>query len=195
MERDDTIALWATWQQAAANPSIDSAIRDLYQRIDAAIASRGPTCWQSGKCCKFDSYGHLLYVTGLEIAWFVGHAPGPAPGSGLGVSGTTGDGHKASSLPILTTHTAPASPASHARAQQPDACPYQIEGLCSTHTIRPLGCRIYFCQEGTQDWQHQLYEDFLAELRQLHDAHGLDYRYMEWRAGLTEAQAILTGDG
>jgi hypothetical protein len=50
-----------------------------------------------------------------------------------------------------------------------------------------MGCRVFFCQEGTQGWQQELYEQFLAELRRMHEDRGLPYRYMEWRAGLREA--------
>ncbi len=164
---------WRELRDAAARPEIDAALRDLYARLDAAVAARGPTCWQSGKCCKFDSYGHRLYVTALEIAWFqrqVEHADsaGRAPGSGR-------DHHP---LPVL------GSP------PYPDACPYQVDGLCTTHTVRPLGCRIYFCQAGTEEWQHQVYERFLDELRALHETHGLPYRYLEWRSGLAEGAAV-----
>ncbi len=68
-------------------------------------------------------------------------------------------------------------------------CPFQQARLCGVHPLRPLGCRIFFCQAGTQDWQQELYEVFLRRLRQLHESHDLPYRYMEWRAGLAEALA------
>ncbi len=68
-------------------------------------------------------------------------------------------------------------------------CAYQRDGMCSIHATRPLGCRIFFCQEGTADWQHELYERFLGDLRDLHTAHDLPYRYIEWRAAMTDAAA------
>jgi Fe-S-cluster containining protein len=68
-------------------------------------------------------------------------------------------------------------------------CAYQLGGMCSIHAARPLGCRIFFCQEGTDDWQHDLYERFLGELRDLHTAYDLPYRYVEWRAAMAEAAA------
>jgi len=70
------------------------------------------------------------------------------------------------------------------------ACAFQVGGMCSIHAVRPLGCRVFFCQEGTQDWQHDIYEAFMARLRALHDDRGVPYRYMEWRAGLAEAIAL-----
>ena len=150
MPHDDE-NLWAAWRAAAADPAVDQALRDLYGRVDAAIAERGPTCWISGRCCNFRAYGHRLYVTGLEIAWF------------------------------LQQVEAPRHPDT---AEATGACPYQRKGMCSTHTIRPLGCRIYFCQQGTEAWQQDLYEQFLTELRGLHEERDLPYRYMEWLAGL-----------
>jgi Fe-S-cluster containining protein len=72
------------------------------------------------------------------------------------------------------------------------ACPFQVERRCSIHTIRPLACRSFFCQLGTEDWQQQLHEEFLGSLRRLHDRFALPYRYMEWRSGLADALAHAT---
>jgi Fe-S-cluster containining protein len=63
-------------------------------------------------------------------------------------------------------------------------CPFQVGKLCRAHAMRPLGCRVFFCQEGTQAWQQELHEGFLGELRALHDRFDLPYRYMEWRRAL-----------
>lgn len=159
----DETHLWQQWAAAAASPALHQAIESLYADLSQAIAARGPTCWASGRCCRFDTFqgGHLLYVTGLEIAWVL------------------------------------AQPQLKAVARQPGdigpqgACAYQIDGRCSIHTVRPLGCRVFFCQQGTQDWQQDLYEEFLAQLRRLHDEHALAYRYMEWRQGLIQAASHM----
>ncbi|MEL7088597.1 MAG: hypothetical protein AAGL98_09200, partial [Planctomycetota bacterium] len=159
--------LWNAWRRAAALSVIDSALRELYAELDAAVAAKGPTCWTSGKCCKFDEFGHRLYVTGLEIAWFLQQVGSTSP------EGTNPNEPPSSGgirLPQFAEH--------------PGACPYQIDGLCSTHTVRPLGCRVFFCQQGTEAWQQDLYETFLRRLRLLHDEHDLEYRYMDWLAGL-----------
>lgn len=70
-----------------------------------------------------------------------------------------------------------------------EVCPFQVDRSCSTHAIRPLGCRIFFCQAGTEAWQQALYERYLDELRSLHDRHGVAYRYADWLALLDEARA------
>lgn len=180
---------WPTWQDAAKRGAIDSALREMYADLDAAVAECGPVCNASGRCCKFESYGHRLYVTGLEIAWYVMGVdelglevraePAQAP-----------DDSDAPPPPIPLQQFA-VNPNAQSPAPLPDACPYQIDGLCSTHTIRPLGCRVYFCEEGTEGWQQDTYERFMDRLKTLHEKHGLPYSYMEWRAGLIEAGRVL----
>ena len=74
-----------------------------------------------------------------------------------------------------------------------DGCVFQVGKMCGVHAVRPLGCRVFFCEQGTQQWQQDLYESMLARLRTLHDGHGVEYRYLEWRAGLTAARAARAG--
>jgi len=104
-------------------------------------------------------------MTGLEIAWFrslVG--PPPAKQSAGSVSLSVIDPKK-------------------------DGCPYQVDGACSVHRDRPFACRVFFCQEGSDDWQVKRYEAFQLEIKRLHEELGLPYRYMEWRRGLADAEA------
>jgi len=167
---------WRAWRDAALTPAVDASLRDLLERLDREVRDKGPTCWSSGKCCQFESYGHRLYVTGLEIAWFLAQ---PTPETPEVPSEIVGG------LPILT-------PSSGGEG----GCPYQVAKRCTAHAIRPTGCRVFFCQQGTSDWQQDLYERYLASLRALHEQHQVTYRYMDWMAGLSEAdQAIQTGDG
>lgn len=147
---------WPGWFAAAGDPGVDGELRAIFHRLQAEIEWRKPTCWISGKCCNFDTYGHRLYVTAMEIAWLLRQIP-------------------AQSLP---SHVDPHG-----------SCVFQVGKLCGVHSIRPLGCRIFFCQEGTGDWQHEVYERFQAELRVLHETRGIGYRYLEWRSGLIEAIA------
>lgn len=194
--------LWQIWQSAASDPAIDHAIATLYADVDAAIRDAPkdgphgpPVCNASGRCCKFDTYGHRLYVTGLEIAWFMRRVSGSGSRVPVGPQ-TVSDESSKLALPVIASgrgsleasiQTRGPSPDTHV----PDACRYQIDGLCSTHNIRPLGCRVYFCTPGTDAWQHAVYERFLDQLRALHADHDLAYRYMEWRGGLVEADRWL----
>ncbi len=188
-------ALWRAWAEAVRRPTVEGELRRLYADLDAAVTTRGPTCWASGRCCRFDEYGHRLYVTGLEVAWFLARAESPNSttqgGNGAGHGGTHHSDHRGlARLAVL-----PARQADDGSALHQTGCPYQIDGLCSVHAIRPLGCRIFFCQRGTESWQQDLYEAFLGRLRRVHEAHGLGYRYMEWRAGLAEARQARENDG
>jgi Fe-S-cluster containining protein len=61
--------------------------------------------------------------------------------------------------------------------------------MCSVHQSRPFACRVFFCQEGSDDWQSEQYETFQSTMKNLHEKLGLPYRYMEWRSGLADAQA------
>jgi Fe-S-cluster containining protein len=64
-------------------------------------------------------------------------------------------------------------------------CPFQVSNLCSVHSIKPLGCRVYFCDRSAQQWQQELSERSLQEIRAIHDEHGIPYRYGEWRSMLS----------
>ncbi len=63
-------------------------------------------------------------------------------------------------------------------------CPFQVANLCGVHAVRPLGCRVYFCDRSAQDWQRELSERAIAQVRAIHDRHGIEYRYGEWRSML-----------
>ncbi len=156
---------WSAWNAAAADPAVDAAVRSLYADLNAAVTERGPTCWQSGNCCHFRDFGHRLYVTALEVAWFLRHAQPPPEPAGL-------------ALPLL------------GRTRVGD-CRWQVDEACTAHGVRPLGCRVFFCQHGTEAWQQDLYESFLSRLKALHVEHGVAYRYLEWVAGLEEAAAAV----
>ena len=199
-----TQELWLGWQDAARGALVDGAIRSMYQAVDAAareapagLPQGPPVCNASGRCCKFDTYGHRLYVTGLEIAWFLRQVADdrPAPAAPAGPEAVEGAKHPLPIVEALPGAQPADDPAQAHRAAAgpvlPDACRYQVDGLCSTHTVRPLGCRVYFCTPGTEGWQQTVYERFQDELKQLHLDHSLAYRYMEWRAGLLEADRVF----
>lgn len=185
---NDPANQWLTWRDAAQTEAIDAAIRALYRDIDQAVAERQPVCNASGRCCKFEAYGHRLYVTGLEIAWFIVGARSEELGVRSDLEQPSDDSQYSEhriGLQQLAPNPAP-------RTLSPN-CPYQVNGLCSTHAIRPLGCRVFFCEEGTEAWQQDTTERFLSRLKALHTEHDLPYSYMEWRAGLAEASKMFGG--
>lgn len=129
--------------------AFEARMAEFYSRVDEQIARRGPVCVNRGACCKFGSYGHRLFVTEVELAYF-----------GMGQAGA-----------IRAPDGA-------------DACPYQVTGLCTARTHRPLGCRIFFCDPAAQHWQSDEYERGLLELKQIGEEFGIEYRYQEWLAAL-----------
>jgi Fe-S-cluster containining protein len=169
----DSSALWRQWAAAAVDPSIDGVIQALYADIDRQVQARGPVCFASGRCCNFDAYGHRLYVTGLEIAW-------------VGIQSFKFQVSGSKTLQGLHGDEVESGGAVRLAEKPPEGCPFQIGKLCGVHAVRPLGCRVFFCQEGTRQWQQDLYEQFLASLRQLHGKWDIEYRYLEWRAGLAD---------
>lgn len=154
------------WLGAVARPEVVLALEAVYLSVTAQIESRGPACWASGRCCNFDRAGHRLYVTGLEVAYLWSRLQGEDAAAAHTPSGV---------LPAVADVQA-------ARAR--GDCPFLSRNLCGVHDIKPLGCRIYFCDHSAQEWQRHLYERALAAIRDIHDRQNISYHYGEWRAML-----------
>lgn len=54
-----------------------SAIQAVYAELDAEVSALGPRCELSGRCCRFEEYGHTLFVSSPEAALLVSDAPEP----------------------------------------------------------------------------------------------------------------------
>ncbi|MCB9849013.1 MAG: hypothetical protein H6814_11435 [Phycisphaeraceae bacterium] len=150
-------ALVSAWLDAARDDAVVAVLEAIYDYAVEAIAQRGPVCNTSGRCCRFEQYGHRLYVTGLEAAY---------------------------TCCRLTEEHPACNAESLAEAVSTGGCPFQIDNLCAVHPIRPLGCRLYFCDPVAQGWQEAISEKLLAQIRGLHETNGVPYRYGEWRAML-----------
>jgi Fe-S-cluster containining protein len=145
---------------AADRPEVRRAVRLLYADIQKEIDARRPICILSGRCCHFEEYGHRMFVTTLEMACFY---------HDLQATG---------------------SPGPHVAAWDGTGCPFQHQKLCSVHAIRPMGCRLFFCDASAGQWQNDLYERFHAQLKRLHESLEVPYRYLEWRAALQMAGLV-----
>jgi Fe-S-cluster containining protein len=154
----DAAHLVPAWLAAAGDERIAAELEGVYEFVAAAIESRGPACWASGRCCNFEAAGHRLYVTGLEAAYTLARLP----------TGTTGV------PPVALT------PDALSAALARGGCPFQLANLCGIHAIKPLGCRVYFCDRSAQQWQEELSESMLAQIRAIHARHAIEYRYAEW---------------
>ena len=53
-------------------------LRTLYDKLDAEVAELGPICQLSGRCCRFEEYGHTLFVSSCEVQFLVEVAPEPS---------------------------------------------------------------------------------------------------------------------
>lgn len=62
----------------ARRPGVVRAMRAFYTEADREIAAHNPTCWNRGECCRFGAFGHRLYVTTLEIVYYLASGE-PAP--------------------------------------------------------------------------------------------------------------------
>jgi hypothetical protein len=69
-------------------------------------------------------------------------------------------------------------------AADPATCPLQLSRLCSVHSIRPFGCRVFFCDPSATQWQNDQYQQCHARLKRLHDDLDVRYFYVEWREAL-----------
>jgi Fe-S-cluster containining protein len=144
------------WLEAARDPRTAARLESIYNEVAQAIAERAPACWASGRCCNFERLGHRLYVTGLETAYAVSRLE----------RGT----HPELSILSLT------------QARTRGGCPFQVKNVCGIHRIKPLSCRVYFCDRSAQQWQKELSERMHAAIKALHDEEGIEYRYAEWRS-------------
>ena len=149
--------------------SATSGIDAIYSRFEQERVARAPKCDQSGRCCRFESYGHRLFVSTLEVARFWQQVSPDRHFAGDSRSmGKTWDG---------------------------TGCPFQFDGLCSVHPARPFGCRAYFCDPTSTRWQQEQYERFHNEIRELHTGWAVPYLYVEWREALASLGIFAAGVG
>jgi Fe-S-cluster containining protein len=162
LDADGQAVFRAAVRRFAHSPDVRAALDALYQRIADATELRRPVCVTSGRCCNFEKFGHRLFATTMEFAFFVGELDdlGSAPVLSAGQDSVPSD------LSPLAT------------------CPFQAQKLCTVHRFRPFGCRVYFCDETSTDWQVAQYEAFQRLVRQAHGRLGVPYLYVEWTQGL-----------
>ena len=168
-------------QKASANPALLAELDAFFGQLDQRIADHQPVCRNLGVCCKFGAFGHKLYVTTLELAYFrARHA----------------DRLQEQNAPSTQDHQGAAgfslrdSNAGEGAFGAEQSCPFQQNGLCTTREGRPLGCRVFFCESADEDWQSELTEWALARLREMHEHFDVPYAYTEWLtalAGITDS--------
>lgn len=65
----------------------------------------------------------------------------------------------------------------YARPVTRDACPFQVENLCTARAERPLGCRIYFCDPAYESTGNAITEAAVGRLKQIADESGTEWQY------------------
>lgn len=173
---DAEIALGRAWLAMAREARIAAAIDAMQAELMARIDARKPRCDASGRCCNFAKHGHVLFVTGLEaavtltrIAEVRGANSAEARAIGRDAHGSDADANRVVTL------------AQVGAARDRGDCPFLEGTLCGVHWARPMGCRVYFCDETAQEWQHEQSEWMMEEVRRLHERERIEYRYAEWR--------------
>lgn len=176
-------ALADGWMKAIGEARIAADLERIYALCTNEIRLRGPSCWASGRCCNFDRAEHRLYVTGIEAAYCV---------SRVNLTDLSCAKQQADPERIQLTIGGASSPTvatedfglELARAIDNGGCPFQVANLCGVHEIKPLGCRVYFCDRSAQGWQRELSQALLAQIRRMHERYDIEYRYGEWRTML-----------
>lgn len=80
------------------------------------------------------------------------------------------------------------APAPQRSLDQGETCPWQDPlGRCTARQARPLGCRVYFCDQ-TYDAASELSERYIARLKQLAQRHGLPWNYAPFHRHLHQQQ-------
>jgi hypothetical protein len=74
-----------------------------------------------------------------------------------------------------------------------DACPFQVNNLCTARDERPLGCRIYFCDPSYTETGHRITEEAVAALKHLADETGIPWRYAPLHVFLNESDRPRDG--
>lgn len=148
-------------QDAMATVGLRKAVGGIYHDIEEQLQRIRPACAMSGQCCKFEQYGHRLFVTTAELAVFVLEVR-ECKEAGLLASGADGGG-----------------------------CRFQQGKWCAVHANRPMGCRLFFCDASHEQELRDLYETMHGRIKALHDRLGIAYFYMEWRGALSSAMAML----
>lgn len=59
----------------------------------------------------------------------------------------------------------------------PEFCPFQQGNLCTAREPRPLGCRVYYCDQSYQQTCSDIMEKYTRRLKQLAESEGLAWLY------------------
>ncbi len=176
--------------QASKNPALLAELDAFFGQIDRRIADHQPVCRNRGACCKFGAFGHKLYVTTLELAYFRARHADRLQEQDL--RSAHEDQRAAGGMESRPVGSLRGLAISENAAAANQSCPYQQNGLCTTREGRPLGCRVFFCESADEGWQSELTEWALGRLREMHERFEVPYVYSEWLTALAGLSATMS---
>jgi Fe-S-cluster containining protein len=180
----------------AADVGFLAGLEQILLQADRAAIERRFECRQCGECCRFEQFGHRLYVTAGELALMLHLAPDQAGAVVCGVPNGTEQPRetlrRGRQDPLSTPPNCAEDPAAAPTISRPAAglCPHQDQARCLARAGRALGCRLFFCAPSAHGWFCDAYESFHQQIKLLHAAHGLPYVYAELTAALAELASV-----
>jgi hypothetical protein len=162
----------------AADAGFLAGIEQILRQADRAAVERRLECRQCGNCCRFEQFGHRLYVTAGELSLMLHLAPDR-------VSEPIGK-----IRPWGIFDNPQSAIRNGSRAKPASLCPHQDQARCLARAGRALGCRLFFCAPSAHGWFCDAYESFHQQIKLLHAAHGLPYVYAELAAALAELASV-----
>ncbi|MCD4657897.1 MAG: YkgJ family cysteine cluster protein [Planctomycetes bacterium] len=140
------------------------ALTQIYDELTQEIAQleRIPRCFNCGACCNFNYFEHTPFVTALELQY---------------IKAGVQEDAELQKIMLL----------------QPDEnlCPFFWEQNCYAHGLRPLSCRVYFCNlRYEKELVGEIYEKYHRRIQELHEKSRLEYKYMPLVKALRELMTI-----
>jgi hypothetical protein len=167
----------------AADVGFLAGLEQILLQADRAAVERRLECRQCGQCCRFEQFGHRLYVTAGELALMIKFAPDRVS-EPIGKIRPWGIFDNPQSLGDRSAIR------NVSRAKPASLCPHQDQARCLARPGRALGCRLFFCDPSANEWFSDAYESFHRQIKLLHAAHGLPYVYAELAAALAELASV-----
>ncbi len=63
--------------QCSTDSGFTKDMESFYGQLDAEINAHNPECTNRGICCRFAEFGHSLFVTSAELAYFIARTAAP----------------------------------------------------------------------------------------------------------------------
>ena len=127
-------------------------LTQIYDELAQEIAQleRIPRCFNCGACCNFNYFEHTPFVTALEL---------------LHIKAGLQKNEEIREIMLLQ--------------KDENLCPFFCGQSCHAHILRPLSCRVYFCNLTYEKEQAgEIYERYHRKIQKLHEKTGVDYKYI-----------------